>query len=118
MRAYVTWILLALPLAGSVVLWAALFRRRRSELERVVRVFAAVLATAAPLYACGTFAYVSFVAPEPAFDYSFEHWGLLIALAGVVAGFIRDWPSRWYSWLAIGSSAWILILFFLASLTY
>jgi hypothetical protein len=112
------WILFVLPLAACVVAWVAIFRHWATESHRVFTVAVTALATAAPLYACATLAYVQFVAPEPAFDYTFETRGLLIALAGVVAGFAKGRPSRWYSWVAIGSSAWIFILFFLACSTY
>ena len=114
----VTWILFGHPLAGTAAAWVGLFRNWTRESHRMIKLLATVLATAGPLYACGTFAYVQFVAPEPAFDYTFEHRGLLIALAGVLAGFIKGWPIRWYSWLPILSSAWIFVLLFLASLTY
>jgi hypothetical protein len=118
MRDIVSWTLFAVPLAADVVAWVALYRHWPTESHRTFKVLGMLLATAAPSYACVVYAYVRFVAPEPAFDYTFEHWGLLVALAGILAGFVKGRPSAWYSWLPIGSSAWIFALFFMASMTY
>jgi hypothetical protein len=80
----VAWILFVVPLAAAVFAWVGLYRHWSAEQHRFTRVSAIVLATAAPLLACGALAYVEFVRPLPAFDYRVEAWGLLLSFVGTI----------------------------------
>jgi hypothetical protein len=75
-------------------------------------------ATAAPLLACGALAYSEFIQPLPAFDYRTEAWGLLLSLLDTILGLVTLRFHRWFSYLALGVSAWMLVLFFLMRSTY
>jgi hypothetical protein len=114
----VAWILFVVPLAAAVFAWVGLYRHWSAEQHRFTRVSAIVLATAAPLLACGALAYVEFVRPLPAFDYRVEAWGLLLSFVGTILGLVTLRFPRWFSSLALGVSAWMLVLFFLAGSTY
>jgi hypothetical protein len=103
---------------AAVFAWAGLCKHWSDEHHRFTKVLAIVLATAAPLLACGALAYVQFVRPLPAFDYRVEAWGGLLSLLGTILGLVTLRFPRWFSSLALGVSAWMLVLFFLAASTY
>jgi len=112
------WNLFGLPFAATLVTWVSLIHRWTTESNRMVSVLATTLASAASLYACLSFAFVQFVAPEPTGDYTMETRGLLLSFLGIVAGFMKGRPRRWYSRVAIRSSAWMFVLFFLMCSTF
>jgi hypothetical protein len=114
----VFWLLYGVPLAAAVFAWVGLCSNWGTEDRRGTRVSAIMLATAAPTLACVALAYVQFVRPIAAFDYRVESWGLLLSLAGTVLGLVTLRSPRWFSSLALGISALMLVLFFLAGSTY
>jgi hypothetical protein len=114
----VSWILFTVPLVAAVVAWVGLCQHWRTEHHRFLRISSLLLAMAAPLLACTALAYVQFVRPIASRDYRVEAWGLLISLAGTVLGSITLRSPRWFSSLALGVSAWMLVIFFLAGSTY
>jgi hypothetical protein len=118
MRFAVAWILFIVPLAAVVFAWIGLCKHWSAEHHRFSKVSAIALATAAPLLACCALAYVQFVRPLPAFDYRVEAWGLLISFLGTLLGLVTLRFHRWFSSLALGVSAWMLVLFFLMGSTY
>ena len=101
----------------SFVTWVGLCLHWRTEHHRFTKVSANLLATAAPLLACASFAYVQFVRPIARSEYAAESWGVLLSLSGIVLGFITGRSPTWYSRLAFAISAWMFLLFFLAACT-
>src|SRR5258708_15517254 len=118
MRFTVAWILFGVPLATVVFACVGLCQHWSTEHYRFTKVSAILLATAATLLACGALAYVQFVRPIAAFDYRVEAWGLLLSFLGTILGLVTLRFPRWFSSLALGVSAWMLVLFFLAGSTY
>jgi hypothetical protein len=118
MRFAVAWILFIVPMAAAAFAWIGLCKHWSAEDHRFTKVSAIVLATAAPLLACSALAYVQFVRPLPAFDYRVEAWGCLLSLLGTILGLVTLRFPRWFSSLALGVSAWMLVLFFLMGLTF
>jgi hypothetical protein len=118
MRFAVAWILFSVPLATAVFAGVGLCQHWSTEHHRFTKVSAILLATAATLLACGALAYVQFVRPIAAFDYRVEAWGLLLSFLGTILGLVTLRFPRWFSSLALGVSAWMLVLFFLAGSTY
>lgn len=118
MRFVVAWILFVTPLAAVVFAWAGLCAHWSTERHRVSKVAAILLPTAAALLACGALAYVQLVRPIASRDYSVEEWGSLLSLSGTILGLVvaLRFP-RWFSSLALGASAWMFVLFFLAAST-
>jgi hypothetical protein len=114
----VAWIFLIVPLAAAVVAWVGLCKHWNAEHHRFTKVSAIVLATVAPLLACSALTYVQFVRPLPVLDYRVEAWGFLLSLLGIILGLVALRSPRWFSSLALGISAWMLVLFFLEGLTY
>jgi hypothetical protein len=114
----IAWILFIVPLAAAVFAWIGLCKHWSAEHHRLSKVSAIVLATAAPSLACGALAYVQFVRPLAAFDYRVEAWGFLLSMLGTIFGLATLRFPRWFSSLALGISAWMLVLFFLAGSTY
>jgi hypothetical protein len=86
--------------------------------HRFTQVSAIVLATLATVLACGATAYVQLVRPLRAFDYSVEASGMMLSLLGTVLGLVTLRFPRWFSSLALGVSAWMLVWFFLLGFTY
>jgi hypothetical protein len=118
MRFAIAWALLAAPLGAAIFAGAGLFQNWGKEPHRFTKVSAILLANSATLLACGALAYVQFVGPLPAFDYRIEGWGLLLSFSGTILGLITLRFPRWFSSLALGVSAWMLVLFFLEGSTY
>jgi hypothetical protein len=118
MRSAIAWILFIVPLAAVVFAWTGLCKNWRAEHHRFATVSAILFATATPLLACGALGYVQFVRPLPVFDYRVEFWGLRLSFVGTIFGLVTLRFPRWFSSLALGISSWMLVLFFLAALTY
>jgi len=118
MRFAVSWILFGMPLAAVILAWVGLCTHWASEHHRITKVSAISLTTAATLLACSALAYVQFVRPIASRDYRVETWGLLLSFLGTILGFITLRSPRWFSSLALGASAWMFVLFFLAASTY
>jgi hypothetical protein len=118
MRFAIAWILFIVPLSGALFAWVGLRKHWSAENHRFAKVSAISFATAAPLLACSALAYVQFVKPLPAFDYRIEAWGLLVSFVGTIFGLVTLRFHRWFSSLALGVSAWMLVLFFLMGSTY
>ena len=112
------WFLYGVPLALAGFAWLGLRSNWNTEQRRGTRVSAILLATAAPVLACGALAYVQFIRPIAAFDYRVESWGVLLSLCGTVLGLVTLRSPRWFSSLALGISAWMFVLFLLAASTY
>jgi len=118
MRFTVAWILFGVPLATVVFAGVGLCQHWSTEHHRFTKVSAILLATAATLLACGALAYVQFVRPIAAFDYRVEAWGFLLSFLGTILGLVTLRFPRWFYLLALGVSAWMLVLFCLAGSTY
>ncbi len=118
MRFTIGWIWLGVPLAAVIFAEIGLLRNWSREPHRFAKASAILLATSATLLACGALAYVQFVRPLPAFDYRVELLGLLLSFLGTVLGLVTLRFPRWFSSQALGVSAWMLVLFFLAGSTY
>jgi hypothetical protein len=118
MRFAIVWILYVVPLSAALVAWIGLRKHWSAENHRFSKVSAISFATAAPLLACSALAYVQFVKPFPAFDYRVEAWGLLVSFIGTILGLVTLRFHCWFSSLALGVSAWMLVLFFLMGSTY
>jgi hypothetical protein len=114
---FVWWILFGAPLAAVVGTWVGLCFHWRAEQHRVTKILANLLATAAPALACGALVYMQLGGRFASQDYSVDKWGLLLSFSGIVMGSIASRSPAWYSWLAIGVSAWMFVLFFLSALT-
>ena len=87
-------------------------QHRSAEHHRFTNVSVILLATAATPLACGALAYVVFVRPIAAFDCRVEACGLLLSFLGTILGLVTLPFGRWFSSLALGVSAWMLVLFF------
>jgi hypothetical protein len=86
--------LFGVPLATAVFAGAGLYQHWSTEHHRFTKVSAILLATAATLL------------------------GLLLSFLGTILGLVTLRFPRWFSSLALGVSAWMLVLFFLAGSTY
>jgi uncharacterized membrane protein YidH (DUF202 family) len=118
MRFAIAWILFGMPLAAVVFSWIGLCAHWNTEHHRFTRVSGILLPTAAALLACGALAYVQLVRPIASRDYRVEGWGLVLSFLGSILGFATLRFPRWFSSLALGASAWMFVLFFLAASTY
>jgi hypothetical protein len=114
----VWWVLFGLPMAGSVFACIGLYVNWGTEQHRFTKISTILLALAAASLACGALAYVQFVRPIPQRDYRVESRGVLVSLSGTIVGLVTLRFRRWFCSLALGVSAWMLVLFFLAALTY
>src|SRR5690348_7780996 len=109
MKLSVAWLLFGVPLIAAVISGVGLYRAWKNECHRLTKISAILLAISAALLGFGATAYVQFVRPLPAFDYSVEETGLLISLVGTILGVITLRSPRWFSSVALGVSAWMLI---------
>ena len=114
----IAWIAFGLPLGAAVFAARGLCRYWSTEHDRITKLSAILLAISATLLACGATAYVQLVKPLPAFDYSVEGLGLVLSFAGTILGLVTLRSRRWFTLLAFGVSAWMLVLFFLLGSTY
>jgi hypothetical protein len=92
-------------------------QHRSAEHHRFTKVSVILLATAATPLACGALAYLVFVRPIAAFDCRVKACGMLLSFLGTLLGFVTLPFPRWFSSLALGVSAWMLVLFCLAGST-
>jgi hypothetical protein len=112
------WLLFGLPLVASGFAWFGLCSHWKTEQKRIIKSLAMMFATSECLLACTTLAYVEFVRPIEAQNYSVESSGVLLSFVGVVARGIALRPPRWYSMAAFATSAWMLVLFLMMGATY
>jgi hypothetical protein len=118
MKLGIAWILFGVPLALAIFAGTGLCRNWTAEHHRLWKLSAIVFAILATLLACVATAYVQLIRPLPAFDYRVEVWGMLLSFLGTILGLASLRFPRWFSSLALGVSAWMLLLFFLAGSTY
>jgi hypothetical protein len=118
MKLAIAWVFFGVPLGAAIFAGIGLCRNWSTERHRPTMLSAILLAMSASLLACGATAYVQFVRPLPAFDYSVEELGILLSLMGTMLGLITLRFPRWFSSIALGVSAWMLVLFFLLGSTY
>ncbi len=114
----ISWVLFTAPLAASILAWVGLVTHWNTERRHTPIVLVLSFSTAAALLACAALAYVQFVRSIPSRDYRVEAWGLLLSLTGTILGLVTIRTPRWFSTLALATSAWLLLLFFLAAATY
>jgi hypothetical protein len=118
MKLAIVWVLFGVPLGAAIFAGIGLRRCWSTERHRITKASAVLLAISATLLACGATAYVQLIRPLPAFDFSVEELGLLLSFLGTILGLVTLRFPRWFSSLALGVSAWMLILFFLLGSTY
>jgi hypothetical protein len=118
MKFAIYWILFGVPLATAIFATLGLRWNWSTEHHRYIKMLAILFAVSASLLACIATAYVQFVRPLPAFNYSVEALGLLVSLVGTIMGLISLKFPRWFSSLALAVSAWMLVWFFLLGSTY
>jgi hypothetical protein len=118
MKFAIAWILFGVPLATAIFATLGLRWKWSTEHHRYIKMLAVLFAVSASLLACVATAYVQFVRSLPASNYSVEELGLLVSLVGTIMGLITLKFPRWFSSLALGVSAWMLVWFFLLGSTY
>ena len=96
----------------------SLCRNWSTEHHRLWTLSAIVFAILATLLVCAATAYVQLIRPLPAFDYGVEAWGMLLSFLGTILGLASLRFPRWFSSLALGVSAWMLVCFLILGSTF
>ena len=111
-------LMLGTPLLAAVASCIGLVRDWKNTERLWLALPAVALATVVAVYAFGCLIYVEFGGLRPAFDYSLETYGFILALFAIIASLIALGSARWFSMLALLVSAWLLTTFFLMGLTF
>ena len=107
----VWWIFFGVPLFAMGVSWVALCVRWRTDTQRALLALSMSFPTAATLLACGALAYIQSGRTVRG-PLTVPVCGVLVALIGTALGFpVMLLFRRWFSGLAFGVSAWMLVLF-------
>src|SRR6266480_3227659 len=102
----------------ALIACAGLARAWKTVNARIEKLLAVGSTTVVALYACAALAYVELGGPLPAFDYRIEGLGFLLAALACTAGIVSLRSPQWFSVISLVASAWLLMLFLLAALTY
>jgi hypothetical protein len=112
------WVVFLVPAVGLAIAWRKLLRDSAGDTRSIAGVVCLTFTSAATALALWALARVQFVTPFASRDYTVESLGTFLSLAGVIAGcFIRKPFRGAFFGLAVGASAWMLIVFFLMSST-
>lgn len=118
MSPWIVWVLFGVPLAAIVFVWVRLVSNCKREIS-VWSIIPMVLATSSTALANGSFAYVEFVKPFAARDYTVEVTGVLLSIPAVISGLLWMNASRSFnSLIATAVSGWMGILWMLMAATY
>ena len=112
------WLWFGVPLPMAVIACAGLSRAWKTTTGRIEKLLAVGSTTIVALYACGALAYVEVIGPLPGFDYRIESLGFVLAALAFTAGIVSLRSLQWFSVMSLLASAWLLMLFLLAALTY
>ena len=119
MSSAVPWMLFAVPAIAVAICWRKLAMGWRTEPRTLAGIACLTFTSGAILLAFAALAWVQFVRPIPMTNYKVESSGLLLSVAGVIAGFaIRQKRQHRYFGLGLGAAVWTSALYFLAASTY
>jgi hypothetical protein len=117
MKIVVPWVAFGLPLAAIVIAWVGLLLKWGAQERKVPKILAFVLATAAPLFGCGTLIYVQTGAQFARYDTRGETWGVVLSLSGILSSVVSSRHPTWYSTVALLVSIWTALVFCLSAVT-
>ena len=111
-------LILVVPVVMAGIAWHRLFSDWRDETHSAAGIACLTFASSSTLLALGSLFWQYFVRPIPRGDYGTEVSGLLLSIAGVVAGFSDRHNNNRYRGLALATAVWTFAWFLLTAFSY
>jgi hypothetical protein len=114
------WIVFGVPFLAGVFEWAVLGTRQRDQLRHSTAILAMTFSTASAFLGIWGLLHLEQMQHRAAFDYCFEGVGWLLATVALVATilWIVTKQKTWLSWLSLGISGWMFVIWALVCSTY